>query len=226
VPWGALHSSMLSSLHYPTLTSGRSMYDLRSLSTQLVHVKFETDSIDSPAQQLGVTIADLRPERRAIEDIGNLPVRPHKVEYFTAIWRGCSARVGLLWGKAPRRSYTRELKKRIALVKRIRIPTSPGRNAATVRVYLEHDSAADKTVKRVSRIVMGFPHSEFWNRFRALDLTPAYHALMAVERFIDIATLIAFRQVRRPCLLGSVTCLTQRDLVFPTFHDQYHKRAP
>jgi hypothetical protein len=66
---------------------------------------------------------------------------------------------------------------------------------------------------------MGLPHSEFWNRFRALNLTPAYHALMAMEKFIDIATLIAFRQVRRPCL-------TQRDLVFPTIHDQYHKRAP
>jgi hypothetical protein len=68
-------------------------------------------------------------------------------------------------------------------------------------MYLEYRSAADKAEGRESRIVFCVAHQELFYRNRSQAVTPSSHALMAVERLVDIATLAAYQCIPRPCFL-------------------------
>jgi hypothetical protein len=82
-------------------------------------------------------------------------------------------------------------------------------------VYFEFSSPEDRLRKRVSRIVIALLHPEALARNGDDDVTLASHTMMAIERLIDIVTLIAYRQIPRPCLLSRTIWFVSPLVVLP-----------
>jgi hypothetical protein len=129
--------------------------------------------------------------------------------------------VGVVWGRVPCKIYFSAFRHRILLVKKLKhVVGSSSRDhhkehSITAQVYFEFKTTEDRSKQRALRVVICIPHKEHFQRACARGVTPISHALMAIEHLIDMATLIAYRQVPRPCLLSRSFWLVRLSVVLP-----------
>jgi hypothetical protein len=82
--------------------------------------------------------------------------------------------------------------------------STPPSNVKT-RVFVEYRSAAGLLSKDVRRLVFALPHLEYFLVNRTYFVTERSHCLLAAERLIDVATILAFGCVPRPGLLSNAS---------------------
>jgi hypothetical protein len=200
-PWSAddLDTALINMLHYPTPDQPPTACNTISRSTRGVNGKLGLGDVRSPTAQQGVTSFDVQPRMTSIAEGPNIPnVLPYQLEMVTDIWDACTARVGLVWGVVPRQVYQLAFGDRIHLVQTLPF----GANLGKEYIYYEYRSQADHKAGKVSRITFCVPHPSNFCRFSSRVVTPSSHSLMAIERLVDAATLVAYCCIPRPCFLS------------------------
>jgi hypothetical protein len=78
-------------------------------------------------------------------------------------------------------------------------------NSVGAAVALVYKDAADQRSNTASQVAFFVPHPEAFARVSAYRATPACHAYLAVERFLDVAAILAYDYCARPAYLSSAS---------------------
>jgi hypothetical protein len=167
-------------------------------------------NVPSAIRDHGLYLFDLSPVKQPggrnmrFKEIG-----PQQLEFVRDMWQLSRAKVVVTMGGNPASAVVHLFEKRILFIGNAthlllnEAYDSPQQDMTRCHVLFEYASEKDMADHRILRVVFQLNHPEFFNRHRERAVTPSSHALLAAERFLDLALLLSVRQVARPAYFST-----------------------
>ena len=192
-------------LHYPPrgLSSASTFAPTTNSSLFAVYSKLGIEAPDtgSTTHLLGALVFDLVPLKKTKArtykyDSDHVPY--HYRMYMKEMWMACTSKVGVIMGALPTKAFRHIFSDRVRTV--AKVWSDDGSSIESGIMFFYH-TPDDMQAERIGRIVFYGLHPERFLRSRSMNCVDVC-SLLAAERFLDAATLLATGQVPRPSFLS------------------------
>jgi len=217
-PWGSPAAALTLVLNFPSLATDNAYYgsvcDHASPTILKVLGKFGLEREDSPTARRGAFIFNIDPARAEAtqggegfthgEDIekGGRGLSKHAHNLAATLFHMSTSAVVVTFGARPL-ELVREQSPLSELIADVKIPCNALGFAGTARasVFIDFKSQQEKHEKKACRVILAVPHPASFARMYTHRITPASHVGLALERFLDMASVLAYGTTPRPGLL-------------------------